>query len=247
MQKFAGKTIWLIGATDGIGNALLKKLDNSIQANFIISARSIDKLQSISASLKNTAHAVDLDVAEFESFKKGSNIALSYNPNYIIYLPAFYEPSLIADIAISNLNMTIQTNLTAVFYLIRFTLPYLKKNPKCQLAITASVAGYIGLPRSQPYAATKAGVINLVESLKAENPELDIRLINPSFVKTKLTDKNNFKMPALLQPEEAALSIIKGLESNKFEVHFTKKFTIILKLIAALPYKLYFKIAKKMI
>lgn len=54
-------------------------------------------------------------------------------------------------------------------------------------------------------------------------------------------------MPALLQPEEAALSIIKGLESNKFEVHFTKKFTIILKLIAALPYKLYFKIAKKMI
>lgn len=86
-----------------------------------------------------------------------------------------------------------------------------------------------------------------MESLKAENPELDIRLINPSFVKTKLTDKNNFKMPALLQPEEAALSIIKGLESNKFEVHFTKKFTIILKLIAALPYKLYFKIAKKMI
>ncbi|MDE4942924.1 SDR family NAD(P)-dependent oxidoreductase, partial [Francisella tularensis] len=77
-------------------------------------------------------------------------------------------------------------------------LPFLKKNPHCQLERTASVAGYIGLPRSHPYAATKAGVINLVENLKTDNPEIDIRLINPSFVKTTLTDKNNFKMPSLL-------------------------------------------------
>ncbi|WP_150466611.1 SDR family NAD(P)-dependent oxidoreductase [Francisella sp. SYW-9] len=247
MQKFANKTIWIIGATDGIGKALLQKLDDSIQANFIISSRSEEKLQDIADQLKNKAEIINFDVANFSEFEKAVKPALSYNPDFIIYLPAFYEPSLISDIAISNLDKTIQTNLTAVFYLIRFVLPYLKNNPKCQLAITASVAGYIGLPRSQPYAASKAGVINLVESLKAENPDLDIRLINPSFVKTKLTDKNNFKMPALLEPQQAADSIIKGLQSNKFEVHFTKKFTIILKLIAALPYKLYFKIAKKMI
>lgn len=222
MQKFVGKTIWIIGATDGIGKAVLKKLDNSIQADFIISARSLDKLQNIAANLKNTAHVLSFDVADFAEFEKVAASALNYKPDFIIYFPAFYEPSLIADIAIANLNKTIQTNLTAVFYLIIFVLPFLKKNPHCQLAITASVAGYIGLPRSQPYAATKAGVINLVESLKTENPELDIRLINPSFVKTKLTDKNNFKMPSLLKPEQAADSIIKGLQTSKFEIHFTK-------------------------
>lgn len=247
MQKFAGKTVWIIGATDGIGKALVQKLDSSIKAEFIISARSEDKLQSIAANLDNDCYTLSFDVADFNSFKDAAEKALDLKPDYIIYLPAYYEPSLISDIKPEDLDKTIQTNLTAVFYLIRLTLPYIKENSHCQLAITASVAGYIGLPKSQPYAATKAAVINLVESLKAENSQLDIRLINPSFVKTKLTDKNDFKMPALLEPEQAAESIIKGLESNNFEVHFTKKFTIILKLIASLPYKLYFKIAKKML
>ncbi|AIT09973.1 oxidoreductase [Candidatus Francisella endociliophora] len=247
MQKFADKTIWIIGATDGIGKALLQKLDSSIKATFIISARSEEKLQTIAANLNNDCHAIGFDVVDFDSFKNASEKALALNPDFIIYLPAYYEPSLISEIKPQDLDRTIQTNLTAVFYLIRLTLPFLKENTHCQLAITASVAGYVGLPKSQPYAATKAGVINLVESLKAENQELDIRLINPSFVKTKLTEKNDFKMPALLEPEQAADSIIKGLESNSFEIHFTKKFTIVLKFIASLPYKLYFKIAKKMI
>lgn len=107
MQKFVGKTIWIIGATDGIGKAVLKKLDNSIQADFIISARSLDKLQNIAANLKNTAHVLSFDVADFAEFEKVAASALNYKPDFIIYFPAFYEPSLIADIAIANLNKTI--------------------------------------------------------------------------------------------------------------------------------------------
>ena len=246
-MNYNGKTIWIIGATDGIGKALVEKIDATYDVNFIISARSTDKLENIASNLTNKAKIISCDVADFESFEKASNQALELRPDVIIYLPAFYEPSLICDIKLDALDKTIQTNLTAVFYLIRFTLPYLKQNTHCQLAITASVAGYIGLPRSQPYAATKAGVINLVESLKAENLELDIRLINPSFVKTQLTEKNDFKMPAILEPNAAADAIIKGLNSNRFEIHFAKKFTLTLKFIASLPYKLYFKVAKKMI
>ncbi|AJC49365.1 SDR family NAD(P)-dependent oxidoreductase [Allofrancisella guangzhouensis] len=247
MQKFENKTIWIIGATDGIGRAILEKLDSLVNANFIISSRSQQKLEALAKNLKNESILLAFNVNDYLEFERQATKAIAYKPDFIIYLPAFYEPSLITDISLSNINETIQTNLTAVFYLIRFTLPYIKKNPHCQLAITASVAGYIGLPKSQPYAATKAGVINLVESLKAENQELDIRLINPSFVKTKLTNKNNFKMPTLLTPEHAAKAILKGLSSSNFEIHFTKKFTLVLKLIAKLPYKLYFKVAKKLI
>ena len=246
MQKFANKTIWLIGATDGIGRSILKKLDSSIEATFIISSRSKDKLNQLAKNLKNKSHILEFNVDEYAQFEKQASIALDYKPDFIIYLPAYYEPSSVADISLSNIDKTIQTNLTAVFYLIKFVLPFLKKNPTSQLAITASVAGYIGLPKSQPYAATKAAVINLVESLKAENSNLDIRVINPSFVKTKLTDKNDFKMPALLIPEQAASAIIRGLSSNSFEIHFSKKFTLVLKLIASLPYWLYFKIVKKL-
>lgn len=246
MENFVNKTIWVIGATDGIGKAFVEKLDNSIKTRFILSARSKDKLQNIAKSLKNEANIIDFDVADYENFKEKTVLALDLEPDCIVYLPAFYEPSLISEITTENLHKTVQTNLTAVFYLFEFVLPFVKAHPSTQLAVTASVAGYIGLPRSQPYAATKAGVINLVESAKSENPGLDIRLINPSFVKTKLTDKNNFKMPAILEPQDAADAIIKGLNSKSFEIHFAKKFTYSLKLIASLPYKLYFKIAKKM-
>ena len=246
-MNYNGKTIWIIGATDGIGKALVKKIESTYDVKFVLSARSQDKLESLANELTNKSKIISCDVTSYDDFNVKCKQVLKLKPDAIIYLPAFYEPSLICDIELDNLYKTIQTNLTAVFYLIRFVLPYLKQNTDCQLAITASIAGYIGLPRSQPYAATKAGVINLVESLKAENQKLDIRLINPSFVKTRLTEKNNFKTPLILEPKDAADAIIRGLSSKNFEIHFVKKFTLTLKLIAILPYKLYFKIAKKMI
>ncbi|MBD2809095.1 oxidoreductase, partial [Francisella tularensis] len=130
---------------------------------------------------------------------------------------------------------------------IRFVLHFLKKTPQCQLAITASSADYIVITRSQINLTTKACVINSYENLNTENPDIDIRLINPSFSKSKLTDNNNFKIPSLLKPEHSAVSTKQVLQTKKFESHFTKIFTIILNLIAALPYKLYINIAKKMI
>ena len=245
MKHFQDKIIWIIGATDGIGEAIIKNLDKNSNCTFILSSRSADKLDFLASSLNNISHSIVIDVSDYESFDRGTKQALSYKPDCIIYLPAYYEPSLITDITLTDLHKTIQTNLTAVFYLIRFILPYLKENTHCQFAVTASVAGYIGLPKSQPYAATKAGVINLVESLKSENNNLDIKLINPSFVKTKLTDKNDFDMPMIITPDSAANEIIKGLGTKVFEIHFNKKFTRILKIISILPYRLYFKLSKK--
>jgi short-subunit dehydrogenase len=99
------------------------------------------------------------------------------------------------------------------------------------------VAGYIGLPQGQIYSATKAGVINLAESLRAElSGRVDVRLINPGFVDTRLTQRNSFHMPAIVTPQSAANAIIKGLEARRFEVHFPRRLTWSLKLLSALPY-----------
>jgi len=248
MNHYKDKTVWVIGATDGIGKAITQKLADNGAKHLILSSRSDSKLKALSVSINCANSVYAFDVSNYdETIRQASSIFDKFKGiDSIIYLPAFYEPSLVSNISRENLDKTIDINLKAVFYFIDAVLPYIKSNPKCQLAITASSAGYIGLPNSQPYGATKAAVISLVESLKCENSKLDIRLINPSFVKTKLTDKNDFKMPAIITPELAADAVLKGLAGKKFEIHFNKKFTIILKLISILPYSIYFKIAKKL-
>jgi len=115
------------------------------------------------------------------------------------------------------------------------------------IALVASVAGYIGLPKSMSYGASKAALINLAETLYAElsHFNINVSVINPGFVKTRLTDLNNFKMPAIIEAEEAAQIIIKDLEAKKFEIHFPKKFTIWLKILRILPYSLMLFFTKK--
>lgn len=137
-------------------------------------------------------------------------------------------------------------NLLGAFTLIDSVLPILKQQRSGQLALCGSVAGYNGLPGGQPYSATKAAVINLAESLKAENPQLDIKVINPGFVKTPLTDKNSFQMPMMVSPEYAAQAIAEGLLKRGFEIHFPKKFTLLMKLLRILPRGLYFFLVSKL-
>ncbi|MDN5569299.1 MAG: SDR family NAD(P)-dependent oxidoreductase, partial [Paracoccus sp. (in: a-proteobacteria)] len=105
---------------------------------------------------------------------------------------------------------------------------------------------YVGLPQGQIYSASKAGVINLAESLRAERTDLDIRLICPGFVETRLTEMNDFKMPAIIKPEAAAQAIIKGLDGSAFEIHFPHRLTRSLKLIRALPYALSMRLTRRL-
>jgi short-subunit dehydrogenase len=110
------------------------------------------------------------------------------------------------------------------------------------IALVSSVAGYRGLPKSLVYGPSKAALINLAETLYLDlKPKgLGIYVINPGFVRTPMTDKNDFHMPALIEPAEAAAEIVRGLEKGEFEIHFPKRFTRLLKLLRHLPYSLYF-------
>jgi short-subunit dehydrogenase len=111
----------------------------------------------------------------------------------------------------------------------------------------SSVAGYRGLPKSLVYGPTKAALINLAETLYLDLKDkgLDIYVINPGFVKTPMTDKNDFEMPSIITPEAAALEIEKGFAKGEFEIHFPKRFTNMLKTLRLLPYSLYFPAIKK--
>ena len=130
--------------------------------------------------------------------------------------------------------------------MIETVLPLLLAQGGGQITLCASVAGYRGLPKSQPYGATKAGLINIAESLAAEVPkQIDVRVINPGFVESRLTDKNDFKMPMRISPEKAAKAIADGLNKPGFEIHFPKAFTRIMKLLSYLPNSLYFALMRR--
>jgi short-subunit dehydrogenase len=115
------------------------------------------------------------------------------------------------------------------------------------LAIVSSVAAYRGLPKALVYGASKAALVNFAEALYLDlRPRnVGVYLVMPGFVKTPLTDRNDFVMPHLISAEEAAREILGGLRAGRFEIHFPRAFTWRLKLLRLLPYRWYFPLIRK--
>ncbi|MDC0534310.1 SDR family NAD(P)-dependent oxidoreductase [Francisellaceae bacterium] len=243
MKTVTGKKIWIIGASAGIGEALVKQLDEQ-GAMLAISARSEEGLYNLGKSLTKKPLIYPLDVTNEANITRSFKalIAAWDEVDSIIYMPAMYNPMKLERLELPLVRSELEANLMAVFNAISVITPVLKKQKRGQFLICSSVAGFVGLPKSQPYSCTKAAVTNLTETLKCEYPFLDIKVIHPGFVKTRLTDKNNFKMPMIITPEKAADYIYKGMLKSKFEIAFPGRFIFMIKLLRLLPYRLYFKI-----
>ena len=229
------EVIWIIGATEGIGEALARAWASQ-GARLILSARSSEKLDRLIAALGSQHIAIPLDVGKRSTIAAAADQISRIGPlDRIIHLAALYDPGKVVEIDPDKAAEIVNVNLTGSFHIAQIAPPLLKKGG--QLALCGSVAGYIGLPQGQIYSASKAGVINLAQTLRSELAgTIDVRLISPGFVETRLTQRNDFTMPAIITPQKAADAIIKGLKSRRFEVHFPRRFTYILKMISVLPY-----------
>lgn len=240
------KNVWLIGASSGIGLALGKLLVAQ-GANVILSARNQERLLS-AVEQGSGASAVTVDVCDVRSVEQAfaQVMQIISTIDAVIYLAGDYEPMSSKTLDVMRAKKIIDVNLLGAFHVLSAVLPVLCKQNQGMLAFTASLAGYRGLPNSLAYGASKAGLINLCESLYAEliDTPIDVRVINPGFVKTPLTDKNTFEMPCLLTPEEAARAIINGFKTSAFEIHFPKQFSWVMKALSWLPNWLYFKFIK---
>ncbi len=244
MNTFCDKNVWILGASSGIGEALAIKL-SAKGANLILSSRSYKKLKLVNEKIKGSHEISVLDVRNEKLLERTAiKIKKKYGSiDSVIFMAANYVPSTIEQLKIRDVRKIVDTNLLGVFNTIKAILPIMKQQEMGQIAICASLAGYRGLPRGQPYSSTKAAIINLVETLKIEQKDLDIKLINPGFVRTELTKKNKFKMPMIIEPERAAQIIAKGLLSGVFEIHFPITFSFFMKLIRILPSSIYFAIS----
>jgi short-subunit dehydrogenase len=248
-NNYRNEIVWIVGASSGIGRALAHELA-SRGATLALSARRGDALEALKNELGEQHKVFMLDVADpVTTGRTAQAIHAAFGRvDRVIFLSAAYQPMKLNVLDLAVTRQIIEVNLLGAFHLIHAVLPLLASQAtRAQIALCGSVAGYAGLPGGQPYSATKAGIINLAESLRAETScTTDIKLISPGFVRTELTDKNDFAMPMIIGPQQAARAIAQGLLSHAFEVHFPRRFTLLLKFLRLLPYRLYFQLAKRM-
>ena len=235
--------VWIIGASYGIGAALAERLADDGKTVFA-SARSEDKLQALADKHEGRIHPLPLDITD----KTAAAAALAEiegqggPPDIVVLNAGSHHPVAAKDFKADDLRKLTELNVMGVANCIEVVLPGMLQRDAGRLAVVASVAGYAGLPTSAYYGCTKGGVINMVESLAFDlrKTGVKLQLINPGFVKTPLTDKNDFAMPFLVTAEHAAEVIAKGLASDKFEIAFPRAFVLILKFLRMLPYRFYF-------
>ncbi len=248
------KVCWIIGASSGIGEALANKFYEE-NYDLVISARSLDKLDLIKENLLSKNQNLgkilvdELDVSNCDSLQKTLEKTINQfqKIDLVIFCSGLYQPMSAIDFDLELSKKIIDVNLVGALNLFYLIVPQMIKQKSGHIAVIASVAGYCGLPKSFAYGASKAALINLCEGIYPELKlnKIDLSVINPGFVKTRLTDQNNFKMPFLISSKEAADVIFQGLIKKKFEIHFPKKFTFFLKILRILPYKIFFFITKK--
>ncbi len=231
---FAGRRIWIIGASAGIGAALARTLA-ARGAQLILSARDRDALDALARECGD-AQLRPLDLGQPETLASVvAQLALEPPLDAIICTAALYNPSRVADLDPVQAEAMVRVNILGMIEVARLCPPLLRDGG--QLVLFGSVAGYLGLPGGQPYSATKAAVNNLAETLVTElAPRVDVRLVCPGFVQTRLTARNTFNMPAMITAEQAAEAVLRGMQRRGFEIHFPRRFTWAMKLVRALPY-----------
>lgn len=250
MTEWEGRRVWLVGASSGIGRATASAL-HGLGGQVIVSARDVVALQDF-ARQHPGAQAVPLDVTDAPAVKRAAQALLAQGPlDAVVYCAGHYRAMTADQLDLPDLLRHNQVNYLGALHVLDAVLPGLLAQPEGRrghLSLMASVAGYRGLPNSLAYGPTKAALINLAETLYLDlhGQGVGVSLINPGFVETPLTAQNDFKMPALISPAQAAQAILKGWARGRFEIHFPRRFTFWMKVLRCLPYTAYFALTRRL-
>lgn len=239
------KTVWLVGASSGIGRATASLL-HAQGARVIVSARSADALARF-VDAHPGARALPLDVTDRAAVSAAARTLQGEGGiNGMVYCAGHYTAMDADAIDLDDMVRHVDINYVGALHVLDAVLPAMvgARDGLHFVSLVGSVAGYAGLPRSLAYGPTKAALINLAQTLYVglRDKRVGVSIINPGFVETSLTAQNTFAMPALLTPEQAAKAIVQGWARGVFEIHFPKRFTLWVKLLSMLPYRLYFSL-----
>ncbi len=247
IKDWHGKTVWLIGASTGIGEALAHDLC-AAGARVVLTARSADKLAALAAQLPRSL-AVAMDFTDTVQLSQGwaQLVAAVGVPDVTLINAGTYVAMPARQFDAPGAQLQFDVNIGGPLKVLHHVLPAYTKARSGHIVFVSSVAGYRGLPRALAYGGSKAALSYIAQCLYLElgHKGTAITVVNPGFVKTPLTADNNFDMPALQTPQQASAAILKGLAKGQFEIHFPKRFTLFLKLLRCLPFWAYVKLVRR--
>ena len=241
MKDWQGKKYWLVGASDGLGAALAHKLSRA-GAEVILSARSEDKLAQLVADLPGRARYRVMDVTDAGDIEAAAQEIGDIDG--LVYLAGAYWPFGAKEWEADHGVTMADVNFTGLMRVLGRVVPEMVSRDHGHIVITSSLTAYRGLPGSIGYTASKAATLSLAECMHADlrKTGVQVQVVNPGFIKTQLTDKNDFKMPFIMEPDEAARIVYEHMNGDSFKRDFPWGFSLLFRLGRFLPDGLYYRL-----
>ena len=241
MRNWQGKRYWLVGASDGLGAALARKM-NAAGVHVIVSARSEEKLASLVESLPGPASYEVVDVSDDESVRAAAEAVGEVDG--VVYLAGVYWPFGAQDWNAKEATAMADINFTGLIRVMGQIVPQMVARNNGHVVITSSLTGFRGLPGSIGYTASKAGTMSLAECMYADlrKTGVQVQVANPGFIKTQLTAKNDFAMPFIMEPEAAAQIMFDHMQTDRFKISFPRVFSWVFRLSQFLPDWIYYRV-----
>lgn len=241
MRDWQGKRYWLVGASEGLGAALAQRLSRA-GAEVILSARNEARLGEVAAGLPGKSQVVPVDIADMASVRAAA--AQAGRIDGVVCLAGLYWPMSAQAWDADKVETMCDVNFTGTARVIGAVLPDMVARGAGHVVITGSLSGFRGLPGAIGYGPSKAAVMALAESMHADlrGSGVLVQLANPGFIRTRLTEKNDFRMPFLMEPADAAEAMFRHMQGERFKVSFPWLFSLLFRGSQFLPDWAYYRI-----
>jgi NADP-dependent 3-hydroxy acid dehydrogenase YdfG len=241
VKSWQGKRYWLVGASEGLGREVAFALSRA-GAEVIVSARSAERLNALVAELPGKATALPLDVSDRAAVEAA---AAGIGPlDGMVYLAGVYWPMKSTEWDNEKAEAMADINYLGASRCVGAVIGPMVARGSGHIVLTGSLSGFRGLPGAIGYGASKAAVMYLAESMYADlrNTGVQVQLINPGFIKTRLTDKNDFSMPFIMEPEAAARAFFEHMNTERFKNSFPMVFSWLFRVSQFFPDWLYYRV-----
>ncbi|MFP4328697.1 MAG: SDR family NAD(P)-dependent oxidoreductase [Paracoccaceae bacterium] len=241
MRDWTGKRYWLIGASEGLGEALAHRMSRA-GVELILSARNAEKLGELTEALPGRARAVPVDVTDRDALHRAAEQIGEIDG--MVFLAGAYWPMKSQEWKPEQAETMADVNFTGALRALGAVVPAMVARDHGHIVLTGSLSGFRGLPGAVGYGASKAGVMSLAETMHADlrKTGVEVQLVNPGFIRTRLTDKNDFRMPFIMEPDAAAREVFEHMTSGGFKRNFPTVFSWVFRLSQFLPDWLYYRL-----
>ena len=241
MKNWQGKRYWLVGASEGLGREVAFCLSRA-GSEVIVSARSEDRLKELVAELPGKASYITVDVADRAAVEAAAKEAGEIDG--VVYLAGVYWPMKTQEWDNEKADMMGEVNFLGASRVVGAVIKDMVTKNVGHIVLVGSLSGFRGLPGAIGYSSSKAGMMSLAESMQADlrTSPIEVQLINPGFIKTRLTEKNDFNMPFIMSPQEAAKEVFEHMNTDNFKKSFPMVFSWVFRLSQFMPDWMYYRL-----